>query len=284
MTKSKFGKKQKELVQPLFQEEWQKKEWEANKNTRQEMILTEEEVKFDLLKEYENEKKKRTARILKTVGAFAVLFPISIVIGSLLRFPMIVAISSSVFGSFSVAFAVSENQKKTMSELTIIEDVGVIGALCEILDSDILEFKIQAGNSLSKILPKLKASDAPLLKTKHRDVLRRQLVRRMGLYDPAFYKLQISILKAFEQIGGKEDLTVVENLVDPAQHVFDSRVRDAALECLPYLRARIADTDAKSELLRASSFTTLGTDELLRPANSQEDSNPELLLRSSRKE
>ncbi len=285
MTQFKSGRKKPiERGQPLFQEDWQKKEWEANKSARQEIILTEEEIKLDLLQEYENEKKKRTARILKTVGAFAILFPTSIAIGSLLRFPIIVAISSSVFGSFTVAFAISESQKKTMSELTIIEDIKVVGALCEILDSDILEFKLQAGFSLAKLLPRLTANDARLLRKKHKEVLRRQLARRMGLYDPNFFKLQISILKAFEQIGEKDDLELVESLVDPAQHVFDSRVREAALECLPYLRARVADMDAKNILLRASSSTTLGTSELLRPAKSEEDSNPSTLLRPSEKD
>ena len=246
----------------LFQDDLQKKEWQADKDARLEIILTEEEIKFNLLKEYESEKKKRTARILKTIGAFAILFPTSIVIGSFLHFPLIVAISSNVFSSFIIAFAISENQKKTMSKLTIIEDVGVIGALTEILDSDIIEFKLQAGISLANLLPRLTPNDARLLKKKQKEVLRRQLARRMGLYDPAFYKLQVSILKAFERIGDKEDLEIVESLVDPAQHIFDSRVRDAALECLPCLRARIADTEAKNVLLRASSFTTLGTDEL----------------------
>ena len=280
MTQFKTGsKKPIERLKPLFQDDLQKKEWHADKDPRLEIIMTEEEIKLKLLKEYESGKKKRTARILTTVGAFAILFPTSIVIGSFLRFPMLVAISSSVFSSFIVVFAVSENQKKTMSKLTIIEDVGVIGALTEILDSDIIEFKLQAGISLAKLLPRLTTNDARLLKKKQKEVLRRQLARRMGLYDPAFYKLQVSILKAFERIGDKEDLEIVESLVDPAQHIFDSRVRDAALECLPFLRARIADTEAKNVLLRASSFTTLGTEELLRPVSGSEDSDTSKLLR-----
>jgi hypothetical protein len=140
------------------------------------------------------------------------------------------------------------------------DDVRAIAPLIEVAHTVDRETGRYAEHRLAKLLTQLKASDAGLLNDHHRRQLDRMLQNGK---DP---DLTIAILNAYEQIGDKSSLSVVERLaVGRGRGRRDRRIREAAMGCLPYLRARAqAERDAQT---------------LLRPASGPGEADPAVLLR-----
>ncbi len=237
-----------------------------------------EGFKVELLQEYYEEKAIRKKGVKLRVGIGAgviVLFP---TLAFLLHAPFLVNfVGISTSALLVGAFIISERQKQVMMSLSCIEDPSLAGVLCEMLSVKDLKILSAARSSLSKILPKLNSSDFELLNRDQRLSLRNHLSLKRFANNSAYIEFQLAVLKSYEQIGGAEERAVVHELAN--NQTFAPSLREAANSCLPYLDIRIAEERERDQLLRASSFTTLGNDELLRPAEGSADSDPETLLR-----
>jgi hypothetical protein len=178
--------------------------------------------------------------------------------------------------TMGLAFHGLYRMKNIASELVNAEDLRIVGPLAEMV-----VFQSGGGASaiatylLTRLLPRLQASDADLLNTNQRACLYRSLTTVTNNSD-----YLIAALKALEQIGDGEALPFVERLAEGRQRTAGAeRVQVAARDCLPYLRLRADKARASQTLLRASSASDTPPNLLLRPAQSRDDAEPEQLLR-----
>ena len=87
-----------------------------------------------------------------------------------------------------------------------------------------------------------------------------------------------SVLKVWQTIGNSQDLPIVENLVaGKSLAKGNPEVLQAALECLPILKALVEQQKPSETYLRASSEP----ENLLIPAGAPDETDTELLLRPS---
>ncbi len=174
-------------------------------------------------------------------------------------------------------FTLTSRHTQLARELADLDDIEGLGRLTEVLEWPDPEIQNIAAVALTRMLPRLKASDAGLLSPPQRTGLCRQLKMSSAASYP---ELLMAILKAFEQVGDAECVPYVRNLADtPPFTARQRKVRNAAAECLPYLMARAEQTHGNRVLLRASSSGTLQTTGLLRPASAAPDTNHVQLLR-----
>ena len=138
--------------------------------------------------------------------------------------------------------------------------------------------------ALTTLLPQMRASDAKLLTPFALRTI------YMWLAVPADYStidaypdaLRIASLKALEQVGDSSAIPYVERLatlqmITPVK----AQLKQAAIECLPLLRANCGEVKAARTLLRASHAEDARPDTLLRPASGAGGAKPQELLRPS---
>ena len=178
--------------------------------------------------------------------------------------------------------------KKAAAELAGMDDIRCVGTLVDIwgVQGNInysKKTRAKAAGALTRLLPRLKTSDAALLTEAQRVMLRGVLQNKgyigFGKYQDAAF--MVSILRAFEQVGDWKSLPHVQKL---AQDTKRPNVRAAAIECLPYLEALAEKQKPGENLLRASSASeaaNMNSDKLLRPADATAEAQPETLLRAS---
>jgi hypothetical protein len=96
-------------------------------------------------------------------------------------------------------------------------------------------------------------------------------------------ELTLAALKTLEQIGDASVIATVERLAaEPPATPNMKRVREAAKECLPYLRIHSDELKQAQTLLRPSETAASGTESLLRPAAQASTETPrEQLLRAA---
>jgi hypothetical protein len=165
--------------------------------------------------------------------------------------------------------------KKALKSAANLEDIRLVGPLVELLKFEDAGIKRLAGETLIKLLPRLKASDAFLLNTTQRALLCKALMARVNAES-----FRIAILKAFEQVGDSTCLATVQRLADgEIANEAEARVRDAARECVPYLQARLEQEKAAQSLLRPSAAGH-SSETLLHPVAAS-PTEPALLLRST---
>jgi len=127
----------------------------------------------------------------------------------------------------------------------------------------------------------LRHTDATLLNDKQRRYLYHLLVIHGTRINGNFNgRKALAILKAIEQIG---DMRAFHDVQRVAMAGGSEAVREAAEECLLYIKARRESLERQSTLLRASENTG-GQEELLRAANSNADTQAETLLRVPRED
>ena len=178
--------------------------------------------------------------------------------------------------------------RKAAAALTTLDDVRCVGALVDIWGEQgainhSARTRRKARLALTRLLPRLKASDAPLLKEAQRAVLRSALTGKeySGYgkhYDDEFI---LSILKATEQVGDWRSLSAVKALSQDTKRPI---VQTVALECLPYLQALAEKQKPGENLLRASSASEAANAApatLLRPVLGADETRPDTLLRAS---
>ena len=242
-----------------------------------------EELKAELLETYfegkTKEKKKLRVRLL--IG-FLLVFSLT-TMAMILRFPYLISLGCLLPLIPHFKYAVSQQHDQTMKDLSRIEEMSHVGILCEILKNNTWSGEVECATkiTLTKLLPNLKSSDFDLLDKKQRSTLREQFNEENISTDLEQIEFQIAVLKTYERIGSVDELQVVWKVCKSKNRTFAPSVREAAKSCLPFLQARVSDEMESHQLLRASSFTTLGTDELLRPAIGSEDPEPKTLLRAS---
>jgi len=174
-----------------------------------------------------------------------------------------------------------------VERLTRWHDVRAVGALVDIISLSDAKSCALARDALLELLPRMRASDAHLLNTQHRENLRVVLLGQ----DIALIQ---AMLNAYQQIGDERDIPAVEGLLSGREATTRSRkdrskskvadnpdVRDAALECLAFLQAKAQQSRISQTLLRAADQPGTVSAELLRPVASTVSTDPQQLLRSS---
>jgi hypothetical protein len=181
--------------------------------------------------------------------------------------------------SFPVGFTAwaTRRQKEAAVKLAQIDDVRVIGA---VLDARFyIDKKLQGliVPTLIRLLHRLKASDAHLLTDTQKKMLHKWLpVEKIIRPEEKFV---LAVLKALEQVGTPEALPYVEKLAEgKGMATTNATVREAAQDCLLYLRERLTQQEANQTLLRPGNAPT---DTLLRPVEDHHEIKPQQLLRSS---
>ena len=176
----------------------------------------------------------------------------------------------------------SKSHKEAAEKLAQFGDVRAVGLLTEALESNDAQLVTAARDALIRLLPRLQFSDANLLSAEQRDILNRALPSAITQEDR---NLSLATLKAYEQIGSENEEVAVEKLAASSVAAYDSALRQAAQDCLPYLRASVARRKESASLLRASQAENVRPETLLRPAAYAANSNDaQELLRSSQTE
>jgi hypothetical protein len=195
----------------------------------------------------------------------------------------------SMTGIIAAVLAMSQAQKNATKEIAEEEDIRIIPFLVEGLESQDKDLTNIAQERLPALLPRLKESDAELLSKEHRAVLNRVLGSATGKWRIHSRKPELlcAILKGYEQVGDADALPAVEKLAKgEGMAALELKVKQAANDCLPFLRERIERLEAQHTLLRASSASSYAQpEELLRPVITNQIEIPaEELLRASQKD
>lgn len=256
--------------------------------TVSEPAATEEEVTA-LLETMDRETKRQSNWTMAVVISYFVLFEL-LCIGFISPLPhiqphayfrqlLIFAPLAFIFGS--AWFALSkyflrhvngQKRRQTVSRLVALHDKRMVGPLCDALGFPDKEIRKQTERALIELLPTLQATDASLLQAVPRLHLHLALSRKK----PEF---TLAALKALKQIGNKDSLPAVQNLIARCDDPEDRAVREAAEECLLFLQTQ--EARSRDTLLRASGMTT-PPDVLLRPSQDQPPTPAEELLRPSK--
>lgn len=164
-------------------------------------------------------------------------------------------------------------------KLADYKHVQFIGTFVEMFQWPDREIQRVARDTLTELLPKLRASDAGLLNAAHWRCLYRRLNMEEAKYHSSFLK---AILKALEQVGGETALPYVERLAEgTAITGAQKSVRQAATDCLPALYSRSEQTHASQTLLRAAGMGEDRAAMLLRPTTEAVITDPEQLIRAT---
>jgi hypothetical protein len=130
--------------------------------------------------------------------------------------------------------------------------------------------------ALTRVLPRLKASDRRRLDSNHLNYLHYLLGTTSPIRDAEFL---LALLKALEQVGDSRFLGPVRHLAarrawSPNQR----RVQSAARSCLVFLEQKAEQERIRQTLLRPTSAEALPAETLLRPVEGAADFNPSELL------
>lgn len=141
-------------------------------------------------------------------------------------------------------------------------------------------------NALISLLPQIKASEANLLTPSARGRIHTWVASSVWVESiyPNMDALRIAALKSLEQVGDSTAVPIVEQLSHIVPHTpREEKLRLAAIECLPMLRANCKEIEAARVLLRASHAEDARPDTLLRPASASTETNPAEMLRGADK-
>lgn len=227
------------------------------------------EMEFDQVLTVLREESRKRA---KTQKLFVGLF-LSIVIGMVLI--AIVTHNTTMLGSMgsyvsliAVGAAASQQQKAAAIAIARFDDVRAVGPLAEALEFKDKRVVPMAEQALIRLLPRLKASDAPLLSPEHRVYLNRALKGKKP-------ELMLAILKAWEQVGDAGAIEEVEKIAAGRGRGGQiPRVVVAAQECLPFLRQSAERQQIGAQLLRPSDGNLTPSDVLLRPSMPHASTEP----------
>lgn len=175
-----------------------------------------------------------------------------------------------LFGSEAlISDAAMKSREHNARQLGKIADPRAVNILAKAsLEGDEIS-RIVAKSSLCRVLTYLKSSDTAHVSEEGMATLFRLLEDK----DP---DLVIAILKAFEQIGSAIALPHVEHISKSSS--YPNRVRQAALECLPFLHAHIERARLRTTLVRPAE-NPAPAESLLRSASSTADTPSDQLVR-----
>ncbi len=240
-----------------------------------------------LLGRYRNEKSGRISRFLQMVFSLLLwaLVPVTMVMSVLSfwagdyksRVISLVLVSTTV----GIWVAVRTQRRKNFDHITLAQydDVRAITPLIYALGWSNRRTQIVVASALTRLLPKLKASDASLLPFTQQKRLCALLTDRVARTNP---DLAVAILNALEQVGDVRLAPVVQKQAEAnASTQAQRRVRLAAENCLMYLLDRGEQERSSNMLLRPARGSSVHDSNLLRPATGKQEADPGLLLRSS---
>ncbi len=192
---------------------------------------------------------------------------------------MLLLMASGLFMIYSAA-----RTRGIANKLSNTEDLRVVGPLAEGLELRDSYSQLTAVDALTRLLPRLQGSDTSLLNDAQRACLYRRLYsigqiaqKKMDSFSADFV---VAVLKALEQVGDAKALPSVQRLAEmKAKTPEQERVRDAALACLPFLQARADQQRAEETLLRAAGVSETPPEVLLRAASGGSAAGTETLLR-----
>jgi hypothetical protein len=194
-------------------------------------------------------------------------------VGIYLLFPPLAACTLGLFQ------AIHGRRRRRLAEcIRDIDALEALPALIELMDITSPGLRSIIAPSVTRLLLRLRASDAYLLGYFHRSALIRRLgALRTGRLPAEFY---VATLHALEQIGDSQSLSTVAWLAQgkgPAHH--QPLIREAAQRCLIGLQEQMRRHQAPYLLLRPSSAEEAAQD-LLRPVVHASASPPEEMLRA----
>ena len=96
---------------------------------------------------------------------------------------------------------------EAVKQIAVLDDIRAVGPLADALELDAKSIRTVARKALTRLLPRLQASDAHLLNADQRASLHRALKSK----DEEFV---IAALKAYEQVGDEKALPYVERLAE----------------------------------------------------------------------
>lgn len=168
----------------------------------------------------------------------------------------------------------AKRRQALASILAPLEDKRTAGLFVDVLGSRNRALGDASEKALTRWLPTLEHSDARLLTADQRAKLAYRLRSRGHM------EFRLAILKAFEQIGGRDEIPAVQALAKDgwaASH--NPEVHEAAVACLRFLETNAERQAMESTLLRAAEAPEAAPDELLRPAASGDTEPASELLR-----
>ena len=187
--------------------------------------------------------------------------------------PLLIFRLSSIGGMFLFTWCIhSEKRKVLLQRAALVQDVSMIEPLLDYLSPYDSILTPLATEALTELLLNLKRSDAELLPDQIRARLR-------GLLKSPNPSLVLALIQAYQNIGDERDLPMVQALLN--KRSLASELRQAVLECLPYLQSHANHHETRKSLLRSSQPTYPTPKELLRSAEDIANQRPETLMRSS---
>lgn len=173
----------------------------------------------------------------------------------------------------------SLRQSEEAKKLAQMDDVRGVGTLAEALEWPDASTQRVAAAALTKLLPRMTASDGTLLNAKQRATLYNILRKRNARSQEPLIK---AILQALKQVGDHAAIPAVERLMDlPATSQRNIRIRTLAIDTRQFLDTTAQQQSISSTLLRASSAHETPSELLLRGAMLNSDEAPQQLLRAS---
>ncbi len=254
----------------------------------------------DLIKLIEMENQHRAKRKKWLIVGVTVYFLLAVALMAVAHSGQFFTMFGSFTGVFAAAMAFSQAHKGAATALAQYDDIAGVGAMVEALEIPDAEVQIAVRQGLTRLLPRLRASDAALLSPSGRRMLRKAMVTGIGrgrpyrsihapvnaaLIGPRFrdngrVEFIVATLKGLEQVGDESFIETVDQMARGEGVGSDERVRLAANECLPFLKQRAENERLRHDLLRAASGNgEAGSEELLRAAESIGHTEPDQLLR-----
>jgi hypothetical protein len=174
-------------------------------------------------------------------------------------------------GILATLFAATQAQKDAAGALSGYDDKRGVGRLAEALEFQDKRTHADIEAALIRLLPQLTASDHALLSPEQRRCLDRAIVKRKQ------GKLAMAVLDAYEQVGDRDSVSVVERMAEGKVRGLEPAVAARAAEVLPAMRNAAELVAAAQTLLRPAD--SVADDMLLRPALGAPTGPAETLLR-----
>ena len=173
----------------------------------------------------------------------------------------------------------SLRQSEEAKKLAQMDDVRGVGTLAEALEWPDASTQRVAAAALTRLLPRMAASDGTLLNSRQRAILYNILRKRNVRSQEPLIR---AILEALKQIGDHAAIPAVERLTDlPATSQRNIKIRTLAIDTRQFLDNTAQQQSISSTLLRASSAHDTPSELLLRGAMLNTDEAPQQLLRAS---
>ncbi len=215
---------------------------------------------------YAVRRQRRRRALYRTIGIVALITLLIATRGRILQNWWYIYI---FWGGGEAVDRAGQKRRKDIEALTLAGDPRTVGVLALALTEDMKQDNWVLQRALIQLLPRIRAGDAAFISASQMNAL-------ITLTSRPHLETQLAILRAFEQIGDARAIPTVERLCTHP----DTRLREQAEQCMPFLYERARRANESATLLRGAQAPTLtAPDQLLRPAMSSSQTPVEQLLR-----